>query len=229
MPEQQSARAIELTVTEFVDRARALAERSPRTMLGITGTPGAGKSTLTAALAASLGDRVVVVPMDGFHLSNEILIEQGKRERKGAPDTFDVAGYVTLLRRIRQGETDVYAPRFDRDLEQSIGSAQHVPESTPLVVTEGNYLLTEEHGWGDVREHLDEVWYVDVELDEVRRRLIERRVGHGHARQAASDWVTSVDAPNAATVVASRERADLILSIVPSSTTSLGDSDVDSQ
>lgn len=211
MPDPARGSFTELTVDGFVDRARALLARPGRTMLGITGAPGSGKSTVTAALREALGAAVVVVPMDGFHLSNEILTELGRRDRKGAPDTFDVDGYVALLSRIRACEEDVYAPRFDRDLEQSIGSAQHVLATTPLVVTEGNYLLAASDGWEQVRPLLDEVWYLDVDLPEIRRRLISRREAHGHAPEAARAWVTNVDEANAHIVIESRDRADLVM------------------
>jgi len=213
MPELRSDRVVELSVTELIERARALLGRPGRTMLGVTGPPGAGKSTITHALTTSLGSDVVVVPMDGFHLSNELLMEMGRRDRKGAPDTYDVAGYVALLRRIRDRDDRVYAPRFDRELEESIGSAQPVPASTPLVVTEGNYLLTQTDGWHEVRGALDEVWYVDVDIDEVCRRIVARRIGHGDSPEAALAWVTEVDARNAHVVVESRDRADLVIRV----------------
>lgn len=183
-------------------------------MLGITGPPGSGKSTLTAALERSLGDNVVVVPMDGFHISNECLEEMGRRDRKGAPDTFDVAGYVSLLRRIKEREERVYAPRFDRDIEQSIGSARPVDPATTLVVTEGNYLLADVEGWSAVRGLLDEVWYIDVDIDELSRRIVARRIGHGDTPEAARHWVESVDAPNARFVLDTRERAGLVIRIL---------------
>ncbi|WP_062211514.1 nucleoside/nucleotide kinase family protein [Demequina oxidasica] len=213
MPSFNDDNVVTLTCDEFVERARTLLENPGRTMLGVVGPPGSGKSTLTTALGSALGDQVVVVPMDGFHLANERLVELGRRDRKGAPDTFDVAGYVALLRRIRDREELVYAPRFDREIEQSIGSAQAVVAATPLVVTEGNYLLSDTDGWPAVRELLDEVWYIDVELDEVRRRLEGRRVGHGHEREAARNWVATVDVPNAQTVIATRDGADLIIRV----------------
>lgn len=221
MPELRSDRVVKLTSEEFVERASILLRRPGRTMLGITGAPGAGKSTVSQALADGLGDEVVVVPMDGFHLSNEVLVQLGRRDRKGAPDTFDVPGYVSLLRRIRDRETLVYAPRFDREIEQSIGSAQPVVAATPLVVTEGNYLLCESDGWPAVRELLDEVWYIDVGLDEVRRRLVDRRVRHGHRVEAARAWVAEVDSPNANIVIESRNRADLVVQLPAASVNEL--------
>ena len=198
----------------LVDRARALAQPGSRRILGITGAPGAGKSTLADALLEALGGRAVGVGMDGFHYSNAELVRLGRRERKGAPDTFDVDGYVALLGRISaQTEGVIYAPRFDRSLEESIGSAVAVPSEVPLVVTEGNYLLYDEHGWDEVRSRLDEVWYLDVEPGERRERLVARRRSFGHTANEAAAWVRDVDERNAALVERDREHAHLVVRI----------------
>jgi pantothenate kinase len=203
--------AVRETVQQLVDRARALASGGRR-LLGVTGAPGAGKSTVCAALVDALGERVALVGMDGFHYANQELVRLGRRDRKGAPDTFDVDGYVALLRRLRTpSDRTVYGPVFDRDLEESIGSAVPVPPDTPLVLTEGNYLLVREQGWDAVRPCLDEVWYLDVPPEVRARRLLSRRLSHGHERRAAEDWVHTVDLPNGAVVEASRDRADLVV------------------
>lgn len=110
MVEDVVVNAVELTLADLVARSRALLSSRDRVILGVAGAPGAGKSTVTAALTAALGEECVVVPMDGFHLSNEVLRGLGRRERKGAPDTFDVAGYRALLERLRAQEELVYAP-----------------------------------------------------------------------------------------------------------------------
>lgn len=195
---------------DLVDRARQLAASGERRVLGITGTPGAGKSTVSDALLAALPSDAVLVGMDGFHLANEELVRLGRRDRKGAPDTFDVDGYVDLLDRIRAGHA-VYAPRFDRSLEESIGSAVHVPADVPLVITEGNYLLHDEQGWDAVASRLDEVWFLDVEPHARRERLIARRLSHGHPYDEAEAWVREVDERNAAVVEGGRHRADLVV------------------
>ncbi|HMR48691.1 MAG TPA: nucleoside/nucleotide kinase family protein [Arachnia sp.] len=201
-----------VSVAQAVERARGLLSRPSRAILGIVGAPGAGKSTLAAALSAELGDVSALVAMDGFHLDNEVLVALGRRDRKGAPDTFDVSGYASLLRRLRRRDEDVvYAPRFDRSLELSIGSAVAVRRETPLVITEGNYLLHDEHGWQAVGRLLDEVWFLDVPAEELRRRLVARRMGHGESEEQAAAWVRQVDEPNAALVTAGREAADLVV------------------
>ncbi len=200
-----------LTLAHAVDRASELAASGERRVLGLVGPPGAGKSTLSAVLAERVGARMIVAGMDGFHLANAELIRLGRRDRKGAPDTFDVDGYVTLLRRLRRQDHPLYAPLFDRDLEESIGSAVLIEPEVPLVVTEGNYLLFDENGWGAVRSELDEVWYLQVDDVERRRRLVHRRLGHGDNPEHAEQWVHTVDEANALRVAASRDRADYIV------------------
>jgi pantothenate kinase len=200
------------TLQQLVDRAAALAGTGQRRILGITGAPGAGKSTVCAALLAALGEQAALVGMDGFHYAACELQRLERGDRKGAPDTFDVDGYVALLTRLRTpSERPVYGPVFDRALEEPIGSAVPVFRTTPLVLTEGNYLLLEDHGWAAVRACLDEVWYLDVPPEVREQRLIRRRRSFGHEPQAAEDWVRTVDGRNARTVETSRSRADLIV------------------
>lgn len=182
----------------LIARAEGLAAAGERRILGIAGTPGSGKSTLAAAVTRALEGRAVLVGMDGFHLANEELVRLRRRNRKGAPDTFDVRGYVALLGALRQQHDGVvYAPRFDRSLEASIGSAVPVDAHVPLVITEGNYLLLLRDGWARVRGMLDESWYVDVAADVRRRRLVERRIEGGYRGPDIDDWVRVVDEPNA--------------------------------
>ena len=164
---------------ELVRRAAALAATAPRTLLGITGPPGAGKSTLAEQLVQALGSGAALVPMDGFHLADAELDRLGRRHRKGAPDTFDAGGYVHLLRRLRE-RTDhvVYAPVFVREQEQAVAGALAVAREVPLVVTEGNYLLAR-GAFGPVRGLLDECWYLDLDPEQRRARLLARHVRHG--------------------------------------------------
>ncbi|MEZ3155991.1 nucleoside/nucleotide kinase family protein [Microbacterium sp. BWR-S6Y] len=197
---------------DLVERARALVATGERRVLGLAGTPGAGKSTVSDALLAALGSDAVLVGMDGFHLANEELVRLGRRDRKGAPDTFDVDGYIALLDRIRAGHA-VYAPRFDRSLEESIGSAVHVPAHVPLVITEGNYLLHDAFGWDAVASRLDEVWFLDIEAHLRRERLVARRLSHDHPYDEAVAWVREVDERNAAVVERGRGRADLVVTV----------------
>lgn len=207
------ATAIETDIDALIESARRLATLGRRHVLGITGTPGAGKSTVSAALIDALGDRAVLVGMDGFHLSNRQLRRLGRADRKGAPDTFDVAGYRTMLERIRAASEDVYAPVFEREIEESIAAATVVPADVPLVITEGNYLLLQDAGWAAVKALLDTVWFIDIDAEERRRRLESRRLSHGHDPAGVAAWVRDVDEPNARLVESTAQRADLIVRI----------------
>lgn len=208
-----------LSLDQLVARARRLIANGERRILGLAGSPGAGKSTLSAALLDALGPDAVLVGMDGFHLGGSELVRLGRADRKGAPDTFDTDGYSALLRRLseqRPGDADIYAPVFDRALEEPIGSSVAVSADVPLVITEGNYLLLETHGWAGVRPLLDEAWFVDVDADERHRRLLERRLSFGHEATAAAAWVVDVDERNAQLVEATRHVADLVVRAVES-------------
>jgi pantothenate kinase len=181
-------------------RARGL-----RGILGITGAPGAGKTTLARAVVEAVPG-AVHVPMDGFHLADRALEELGLRDRKGAPETFDADGYVALLHRIRAGQA-VWAPMFERELEQPLAGAIRVPAGAPLVVTEGNYLLV----WPAVAALCTEVWFCDPDPAVRRERLVARHVEFGKSPAEALAWVERVDEPNAALVESTRGWADLVV------------------
>jgi len=192
----------------LAERARTLIVPGERRLLGITGPPAAGKSTLAAELTAALGPHAVLVPMDGFHLAATQLRRLGRLDRKGAPDTFDAAGYLALLRRLRDRTDDVvYAPEFRREIEEPIAGAIAIPRSTPLVITEGNYLLH----WKDVRALLDEVWFVDLDEPTRLARLIERHMAYGRNRAEAEERAQGSDQRNAELIIATRGDADLII------------------
>ncbi|WP_217168270.1 nucleoside/nucleotide kinase family protein [Streptomyces sp. AC512_CC834] len=206
-----------LTFDDLLTRARALPRGGRRAILGIAGSPGAGKSTLADRLVRELNGTgepwVAHVPMDGFHLADAELDRLGRRDRKGAPDTFDAAGYAALLRRLRE-ESDgdiVYAPGFERVLEQPIAGAVPVPPSARLVVTEGNYLLLETGAWARVRSRLDEVWFCGPAEAERVRRLTARHERYGKSPAEAAAWALGPDQRNAELVAATRHRADLVV------------------
>ncbi len=198
-----------------MQRAQALLERGGRRLLGIVGLPGAGKSTLAQALADALGDKASVVPMDGFHLANAELARLGRAARKGAPDTFDAAGYVALLQRIRRAAPDeiVYAPAFHREIEEPVAGEIAVSPEPQLIITEGNYLLFDEGAWSGVRACLDEVWFVDVDPAQRHAQLLERHMRFGRTRKAALAWIESTDEPNAVRIAATAVRADLRIAL----------------
>jgi pantothenate kinase len=205
------------TFDDLLRRARALPRGGRRAILGIAGSPGAGKSTLARELVRELNGTgepwVAQVPMDGFHLADAELDRLGRRDRKGAPDTFDAAGYAALLRRLREEAYDdvVYAPGFERTLEQPVAGALPVPPSARLVVTEGNYLLLDTGAWARVRPQLDEVWFCDLDEEERVRRLTARHEEFGKSHEEAVAWVLRTDERNAALVAATRDLADLVV------------------
>ena len=205
------------TFDQLVARAAGLAVPGERHLLGICGPPGAGKSTLAARLVGALGERAGSVGMDGFHLAQAELNRLGRAERKGAPDTFDAAGYVHLLTRLRAHDPDeiVYAPEFRREIEEPIACAVPVPPVTPLVVTEGNYLLLPEPPWSGVRPLLDEVWFLAPDEEQRLAWLIDRHRAFGRSLAQARGRALGSDQANAERVNATAHSSDLVLRKIP--------------
>lgn len=194
-------------------RIAGLLAAGSRRMLGIVAPPGAGKSTLAQSVLAQFGTAVQVVPMDGFHLANTELQRLGRRSRKGAPDTFDATGYVSLLRRLKTQTAPelVYAPEYRRNVEEAIASAIAIEPHTRLIVTEGNYLLLDDAPWCQVQGTLDEVWYLDVAEHLRHQRLLARHIRFGRSREQAIAWIASTDAPNALRIAQTRHKADVFV------------------
>jgi pantothenate kinase len=201
----------EMTLDALIRRARGLVVPGGRRLLGITGPPGAGKSTLAEALVRALAPDAVLVGMDGFHLSGDELHRRGLARRKGAPETFDAAAYVDLLRALRSPSADVVAPGFDRSVEETVPAAAVVGAAVPLVVTEGNYLLLDAPPWSSIADLLDECWYVDLRDDIRVGRLVERHAVFGKSRAEALAWAGGSDARNAELVAGTKGRASLII------------------
>ncbi|WP_416392890.1 MULTISPECIES: nucleoside/nucleotide kinase family protein [unclassified Curtobacterium] len=207
----------EMSVDDAVARAVRLAADGQRTVLGIAGAPGAGKSTLArrvvAGVDAALGvGTAVQVPMDGFHLANAALDALGRHDRKGAIDTFDGDGYVALVRRLSSNrDAVVWAPDFDRRVDEPVAGSIAVPQRTRLVVSEGNYLLDDTGPWAALAELFTETWFCSVD-DQVRvDRLVGRHMRHGRDHEAARTWAVEVDGVNAARVAPTATRASRIV------------------
>ena len=194
-------------------RAKLLLGASENFLLGVVGKPGVGKSTFTQNMLDVLkSDRVVVVPMDGFHLSNEELVKVGKRERKGAPDTFDVQAFLELLKLLRKRNgKEVIFPTFERESETSIPGGGRILPSATLVVVEGNYLLHPDDGWGEVKSYFDETWYLELNETVRKSRLINRHIFFGKSPIAAEAWVENSDDKNALLIGASRTLAGIVV------------------
>jgi pantothenate kinase len=204
---------------QLATRIRAMLDPRPsaasgRLIIGITGAPGAGKSTIAQDLVAAYGPGAALVCMDGFHLAQQVLDQLGTAEIKGAPETFDAQGYLELLARLAREPdgTPIYAPEFRRSIEEPIAGAVAVPPSARVIITEGNYLLLDTPPWDRVRSLVAEIWYLDTPEPLRLNRLIDRHVDFGRTAQAARERaVSGSDGRNAALVLASRDRADLIL------------------
>ena len=197
------------------DCAVDLATEGRRQILGITGAPAAGKSTYAEQLAAKLagdGHRVALVPMDGYHLAQSVLDELGLAGVKGAPHTFDGYGFVALLKRLKAApDEQIWAPRFDRGLEDSIAASIGVAPEVTLVVTEGNYLLFDEEPWATVRSLLDQCWYVEVPEELRHERLEARHRRYGRSAEEAHERTYGSDEHNARLIAATAPAADAVL------------------
>jgi pantothenate kinase len=208
------------SVEDLVGRLEALVARvAPRrAVLGIAGPPGAGKTTLVTRLLSAvtaypaLSGRVAHVPMDGFHLTNATLDSLGRRDRKGAPDTFDTLAYAGVLASVRtEPRAVVTAPSFDHVVGEPVPDSCVVPFEADLVVTEGNYLLLGSGDWAAVTELLDEVWWCALDGDVRVERLVSRHVETGRGTADATEWVLRSDEANAQLVDGGAERADVVL------------------
>ena len=184
--------------------------QNPRTLIGIVGKPGAGKSTIVEEIQKRFDSNTVsIIPMDGFHLSNEELISLGRRERKGAPDTFDVESFTSLIKRVKiNHNVDHKFPIFHREIEASIADEGAVPKESRVIVIEGNYLFSTDHNWDGIYSLLDHTWFIEID-DEVRiERLIARHVRYGKTPEEAEAWSRGSDETNARFIGLTANRAE---------------------
>jgi pantothenate kinase len=188
---------------------------NPRTLIGIVGKPGAGKSTVVEEISKKFDSKLVsIIPMDGFHLSNEELISLGRRDRKGAPDTFDVESFTSLIKRVKSdSNVDHKFPIFHREIEASIADEGMVPKESKVVVIEGNYLFSEDHNWSQVYPLLNHTWFIEIK-DEVRlERLIARHIRFGKTPEEAEAWSWGSDETNARFIGLTAYRAENIIEL----------------
>ncbi|MFN4154813.1 MAG: nucleoside triphosphate hydrolase [Paracoccaceae bacterium] len=197
-----------MTPEALADLIRSRAQGPGRFLTALAGPPGAGKSTLAAAVVSALGTGARVVPMDGFHYDDAVLNARGLRARKGAPDTFDVHGFINLIHRLRH-EDEVAIPVFDRDMELSRAAADVVLPGDRLLVVEGNYLLLDEAPWHALNRAFDLSIWIEVPETELDRRLMQRWLHHGRSPEQARAWIDGNDMPNIRRTIAGSRRADV--------------------
>ncbi len=199
-------------ISTLVTRLRARLRPNRRLMLGITGAPGAGKSTLADRLVSMLGTDAIAVPMDGFHIATAALPTPRHLDRRGAIDTFDVSGFLALMRRIREDtEEIVYAPAFDRRIGEPIAGMIPVTRQHRMVITEGNYLLSREPGWRELRALFDETWYLELASELRLTRLAARHIRFGKSPEAGWAMASGSDEVNARQIASARDRADVVI------------------
>ena len=201
----------QLKLSDLIDQAKSILASNKRSILAVAGAPGAGKTTITQSILQALGpENVVIVPMDGFHLSNTILKKWDRRSRKGAWDTFDASGYIHLVNRIKHQKEDIIlAPDFDRDIDESIGGVIEVSVNTPLILLEGTFLFSEHGLWPKLLPLIDHGWFVHLESSIRQQRLIQRHMKHGMDLKQATQWALSTDEANAKAVELDYKRASL--------------------
>jgi pantothenate kinase len=198
--------------TELASLIREKSGEALRYMVGVAGAPASGKSTLAEHLRDALiaqGETAIVVPMDGFHFDDVVLNARGHRPRKGAPFTFDVFGFEVLLKRIKAREPEIAIPVFDRSKELSRAAADIVSDEAKFVIIEGNYLLLKQKPWDRLKPLFDLTIYLNVPIEDLEHRLIQRWLDHGFDMAYAKNWIASNDLLNIKTVIAESAVADV--------------------
>jgi pantothenate kinase len=205
-----------MEIAEFLDLIdQTLKSTTNRVLFGVVGKPGAGKSTIVESVKKRFpSQEVAIIPMDGYHLSDEVLISQGKRDRKGAPDTFDAPRFTKLLQDVKvNSDSEIRFPIFHREIEASVEDEGVIAPEAKVVITEGNYLLSTEHGWAGVKELLDQSFYIEID-DEIRlQRLIDRHIRYGKSPEAAKAWSLGSDETNARFIATTKDLASAIINL----------------
>lgn len=200
-------------INDLSDQIHSLLTKQDRVLVAISGAPASGKSTLAEALAKRLCQQkvdAVVVPMDGFHLDNNILDSRDLEQRKGAPETFDADGFVSLIKRLKRN-VEVFAPAFDRSRDVSIAGAIEVPADCQVVIVEGNYVMFNEPKWRPLAKLWDLTVKLDVPFEMLRARLIHRWLALNHTRAVATRRAESNDIPNAERMMQNALPCDVII------------------
>ncbi|MGR3662617.1 MAG: hypothetical protein ACU0CA_15760 [Paracoccaceae bacterium] len=201
------------SIKRICDEIEKLPPPEGRRLIAIAGPPGSGKSTLAAKLTDVLNAKGIVtalVPMDGFHLDNRVLKDMNRLPEKGAPDTFDAAGFLNAIERLKTGDT-VVLPLFDRDLELAIAGAIVVPKICQTLIVEGNFLCYGEAPWDQLNAIWDLSVYLDVSREELEKRLVQRWLDQGFTPPNAQHRADVYDLPNADRVAAARLETDLVI------------------
>lgn len=201
-----------VTITQAVllDRLRPLADGPSRHLVALAGPPGAGKSHIAAALQSAIGNRAMVLAMDGFHLDDGLLRARGDLARKGAPHSFDLDWFVAVLDRVQADDgRAVLVPVFDRSLEISRAAACEISPDVRLLLVEGNYLLLNRPGWSSLAARFSLTVMIHVPEPVLRARLSAR--WHHLSPDAARTKLAGNDFPNMRLVQQHSQTPDLIL------------------
>jgi pantothenate kinase len=210
----------EETLTLLQTEAKRLLARPRRTILGVAGGPGVGKSTFARELVARLNDEeagaAAYVPMDGFHMKHAKLEEQGIVADKGMPHTFEAQAFVDFLLRLKGARETTFGPDYSRKIEDVVDDAIVIDGATRLLVVEGNYLLLDDGPWAKVKALLDRAVYVEVPRETVRARLLKRHAEEGlFTEEHIRRHVETRDLVNYDLVSTTKQRADLAIDVKP--------------
>lgn len=210
---------IEADVARVSDLIKGRMRDRARTLVAIAGPPASGKSTLAEAVVRSLNNAhpgpvpfAALLPMDGYHLDNRLLTARGLLHRKGAPETFDAAGFTSAVRKLRVTQRETFYPAFDRSLDLSIANAIAIHPDTPVIVVEGNYLLLNAPPWASIRDAFSVTVFVSPPMHVLKDRLVQRWIDHGLDAAAALRKTMGNDLPNAERVIRDSGGADMRVS-----------------